>query len=226
MLHTQVLKSRLCWRAFRSHKEQLKNYYQALLPLLDKPLNQVPMVAVDLEMTGLDAAFDQILSIGLVPIRDGQLVLAQAQHKLVKIDGSVGQSATIHGILDNHLKQALTPEAAMEWFLEATLGKVLVAHHAPLDLAFLQNGLASLLGEKVSLIAIDTLAVERKRLLRQHEVLKEGSLRLGACRDRYHLPIYAAHNALIDALACGELLLAQVASISGTEQVKAAELIG
>ncbi|MCG9746881.1 exonuclease domain-containing protein [Shewanella sp. Isolate8] len=203
----------------------LKGYLQSLMPVIDESFMEAELLAIDLEMTGLDANFDQILSIGVVPIRRGQLILSEAQHKLVQIEGSVGQSATIHGILDAHLDAALTPEQAMAWFLTVSQGKVLVAHHAPLDLAFLQSGLQASLGEKTRLLAIDTLQLEKRRLLRQHEHLQEGSLRLGRSRARYGLPVYAAHNALIDALACGELLLAQVAAMGGANKVKIAELL-
>lgn len=225
MFKGQLLKSRLCWRVFKTQDPQLKAYQQVLMHSLDKPVSEADFVVVDLEMTGLDPMFDQILSIGIVPIRHGQLILKEAEHKLVQIEGSVGQSATIHGILDAHLEQAITIEEMMQWFLSVTLGKVLVAHHAPLDLAFLQSALAQISREKVKLIAVDTLALEKKRLLRQHEVIKEGSLRLGASRARYGLPVYSAHNALIDALACGELLLAQVAAMGGAQGLKVSELI-
>lgn len=224
MLNHQLLKSRLCWRAFKAQDQTVKQYHQALLETLSQPVSDASFAAVDLEMTGLNSAFDQILSIGIVPIRHSQLILSEAEHKLVQIDGSVGQSATIHGILDVHLEQAIAVEEMMQWFLNVTMGKVLVAHHAPLDLAFLQAALAKMNHEKVKLMAVDTLGLERKRLLRQHEVIKEGSLRLGACRARYGLPVYAAHNALIDALACGELLLAQIAAMGGAKHHKVSEL--
>jgi len=67
--------------------------------------------------------------------------------------------------------------------------------------------------------------LERHRLLREHSVIKEGSLRLGACRERYGLPIYTAHSALTDALACGELLLAQMAAMGGAGQLTVADLL-
>ncbi|WP_394204130.1 exonuclease domain-containing protein [Shewanella waksmanii] len=214
----------LFWRSWRAQHPQIKAYYSELAQLLPCKVIDVPLMAVDLEMTGLDANFDQILSIGLVPIVRGQLQLANAQHQLVSIDGSVGQSAAIHGILDSQLDGALSPEKAMAWFLEQSRGHLLVAHHAPLDIAFLQQGILGLLKEPINLLAIDTMAIEKRRLLRQHEVLKEGELRLGACRSRYNLPVYTAHNALIDAIACGELLTAQIAAMGEAHKITVAEL--
>ncbi|MGL5147516.1 MAG: hypothetical protein ACRC7Q_08495, partial [Plesiomonas shigelloides] len=52
------------------------------------------------------------------------------------------------------------------------------------------------------------------RLLKAHAVVQQGSLRLGACRQRYGLPVYSAHTAMVDALGCAELLLAQLASMN------------
>lgn len=214
----------LFWRAWRTQHPLIKDYYAELAKLLQYTLADIPMLAIDLEMTGLDPAFDQILSIGIVPIKNGQLQMAKAQHKLVSIDGSVGQSAVIHGILDNQLQDALSPEQAMQWFMQQSKGHLLVAHHSPLDLAFLEQGISRHLAETVKLLAVDTLAVEKRRLLRQQEVFKEGELRLGACRQRYNLPVYNAHNALIDAIACGELLIAQMAAMGDGDKLSVTDL--
>ncbi len=215
MLYLQLVKSQFCWRAFRAKDPLLKSYYQNLLLQLDKPVIEVSFMALDLEMTGLNPVKDQILSIGLVPIEKGFIKLKDAEHQLLQIQGSVGQSAIIHGILDIHLQQGKSLDEVMTWLLEKIQGKILLAHHAPLDLAFLEMALVRLGYQEPKLFALDTLALEKKRLLRQNDIIKEGSLRLGATRARYGLPVYAAHNALMDALACGELLLAQIATISG-----------
>ena len=98
-----LINAKLQWRALRCQHQLFKDYYQSLIPLMALPINRAPLMAMDLEMTGLDPLQDQILSIGLVPIENGVIPLGEAQQKLVQIKGSVGQSATIHGILDNHL---------------------------------------------------------------------------------------------------------------------------
>jgi DNA polymerase-3 subunit epsilon len=54
-----------------------------------------------------------------------------------------------------------------------------------------------------------TMRMEHRRLLRRDRIIGAGDLTLGSCRTRYGLPDYPAHNALSDALATGELLLAQ-----------------
>ncbi|MBR9729215.1 exonuclease domain-containing protein [Shewanella intestini] len=169
----------------------------------------IPFVALDLEMTGLNPKTDQIISIGIVPINLDKLQLAQAQHKKLQIKGSVGDSAIIHGIVDHQLEQGVDTRTALLWLLTQLAGKVIVAHHGHLDIQFLKTQLNYHFGESVIFCYIDTLTIERERWLRQHDMIYEGCLRLGASRHRYHLPVYGAHSALIDALACGELFLAQ-----------------
>jgi DNA polymerase-3 subunit epsilon len=197
----------------------------SVLPLLDKSIKQSPLLALDLEMSGLDAKKDQIISIGLIPIINGQIKLSEGQHKLIKIEGSVGQSATIHGVVDNDLEKALSLKEAIKWLFEEAMGHVLVAHHAPLDLSFLEQAIWRLDNQVCNLVSIDTLKIEHKRLLRKQPMIKEGELRLGNCRSRYHLPTYDAHNALIDALSCAELLLAQASKMGGIDKIKVSELI-
>ncbi|WP_425596972.1 exonuclease domain-containing protein [Shewanella algicola] len=216
----------LLWRSkTKSLPLPLKNYLAAITPVLSQRFIDSPLMAIDLEMTGLDPLQDQVISIGIVPIVNGVIPLDKAQHLMIAISGSVGQSATVHGIVDNQLHKALSIEQAMQWFLAQTQGHILVAHHAPLDIQFIQQQLLRCFGHSIPLVFIDTLAIEKKRCLRQQDVLRQGSLRLGASRERYHLPVYSAHNALVDALSCGELLLAQVAAMGEIKQLSLKNLI-
>jgi predicted RNA-binding Zn ribbon-like protein len=51
-----------------------------------RPWEEVDLVALDFEATGLDFARDVIVSFGVVPVRGGRVVLADAQHQLVDPD--------------------------------------------------------------------------------------------------------------------------------------------
>lgn len=131
--------------------------------------------------------------------------------------------------MDADLKQALPLDEALQWLLKEATGSVLVAHHAPLDLSFIEQGLlkksAAKEIKKCRLFAIDTLKIEHRRLLRKQPMIKEGELRLASCRSRYNLPEYDAHNALVDALSCAELLLAQLSKMDEGDKLKVSELI-
>ncbi|MCL2919795.1 3'-5' exonuclease [Shewanella litorisediminis] len=215
MVSRAFLRPRLWWRSRTIEDSLARALVDSQRALLSVTAEAAPMLALDLEMTGLDPGRDQILAIGVVPIDGGVIQLQDAESILVEIRGSVGQSAVIHGITDRELHNALPLAEAMNWLMQKMSGRILVAHHAPLDLAFIRANMNRSLGMSMPLLAIDTLAIERKRLLRVHEVIQEGSLRLGASRQRYGLPVYDAHNALTDALSCAELLLAQLAAIGG-----------
>jgi DNA polymerase-3 subunit epsilon len=221
MVSGALVRPRLWWKSrglSSAAAPALKRLLDSQRALLATPLCDLPILALDLEMTGLNPLQDQILSIGVVPIDNGMVNLAGAASILVEIDGSVGQSAAIHGITDRELAGALPLDDAMAWLLEKLEGRIALAHHAPLDLGFIREGIRRVYGAELPLLAIDTLQLERNRLLRGQEVIKEGSLRLGASRGRYGLPVYHAHNALTDALACAELFLAQLACMGAATQ--------
>ncbi|MBV7315524.1 3'-5' exonuclease [Shewanella sp. NIFS-20-20] len=170
-----------------------------------------------MEMTGLDASNDHIVSIGWVAIDGGKINLTRAGSCVLNVAGDVGQSACIHGIVDQDTERGLELARGLELFMEAAIGRVLVAHHSPLDLAFLQQHGGAIWGESLALRAIDTLALEQRRLQLAQQSIGSGALRLDACRQRYGLPVYPAHSAFVDALACAELLLAQMAAAKPTQ---------
>jgi DNA polymerase-3 subunit epsilon len=172
--------------------------------------DEVEFLVADLEMSSLDASEGEILSIGWVVIKHGKIELASAEHYLLKAKKTVGQSATIHNLRDCELQQGENIMFVVERFLQLAAGKVLVFHHSPLDMDYLNRASMELFFSPMLLPVIDTLAIEKKRLLRKQEHITPGELRLAECRSRYNLPAYPAHNALMDALAAAELLLAQL----------------
>jgi DNA polymerase-3 subunit epsilon len=165
-------------------------------------------LVVDLEMTSLNVKTGEILSIGWVVIHKGVIVLNSAEHHIIHSNQSVGQSAAIHQLRDCEVEKGLSISEISIRFLEMAANKTLVFHHAPLDMSFLDKASNSIYGAPLLLQAIDTLNLEKNKLMRHHEHIKQGELRLAACRDRYNLPLYPAHNALMDALATAELFLA------------------
>lgn len=175
------------------------------------PVELAPLLAIDLEMTGLDPDRDEIISIGWVPIDAGAINLGGAQdHRLARSEReTVGNSATIHGLRDCDLADAKAPDVALRALLAALAGRVAVFHHAPLDLAFLQRALSSRLRTAWPAPTIDTLAWHRRRLRMsgtQHGNGNASTLE-AACR-RHGLVARSQHDALADALSCAELALA------------------
>ena len=142
------------------------------------PFNQAQLLSVDLEMTGLNPKNHEVISMGWVPIINGEIILSQARNLLISPENGVGDSATIHGIHDRDLEGALSLEAGIEQLLQAMHGRVLVAHHGALDISFLQQAAQALYGHKLPFELIDTLLIEAKRLSRQGEHFDKQLLRL------------------------------------------------
>lgn len=185
------------------------------LPGRRTPAEDVEFVALDLETTGLDAAKDHILSVGLVHVVGGGIVLGTAYHRVVRLAGDVPEaSAIIHRITDDHAAAGHAIEEVMPPVLERLGGRVMLVHHAALERAFLDAVCRRLYGGRFIVPIVDTEHLARRRLERRHDGLKAGDLRLANLRERYGLPRYQAHNALSDALATAELFLALSADMA------------
>lgn len=184
---------------------------------------QQEFLVVDTETSALSVDDGELLSIGWVIIRDGKIQLDSAEHLLLAPEGSVGQSASIHLLRDCELENGLNHDEMMRRFLDIAAGRVLVFHHAHLDIGFLDLLCKKLYGARLLLPIADTMELEKRKLQRQDKTLQNGELRLATCRERYGLPDYPAHNALMDALATAELFLAQ--AVNKGAKVKTREMV-
>lgn len=180
-------------------------------PSWSTPIAEASLLAVDVETTGLDAEKDHLISIGWVPVTNNEIELGGAGY--VVLHGgpgfSVGSSATIHHLTDDDIAAGIEPSAALDQFLAALSGRMMLAHFATMEQSFLSALHKRERGSAIDLPAVDTLAIERRHMERMATYPRGEDLRLPRVRRRYGLPIYRNHNALTDALACAELYLAQ-----------------
>jgi DNA polymerase-3 subunit epsilon len=188
-------------------------------------IDKTPMIAVDLELTGLDAASDQIISVGWTQIDGGRIRLGSNRHVLVSADQSVGSSAAIHELMDNEISEGVDVEDALSQLFEAAAGRVWVFHHAGLDVAFLKKACQAWLSMTPPFAVLDTMQIELALRKRRDVPVQQGDLQLGSLRTDYHLPRYTAHNALIDAFATAELLLAIAARLDSKNPLDLAPLL-
>ena len=183
----------------------------------DPPVAELELLALDLETSGLDPARHEVLSIGMVPVRGLVIDLAGAQHYAVRPahpDG-VGQSATVHGITDDAAADAAPLAAVLPQVCAALHHRVLLAHHAVIEVAFLTRACREAGLVVPDLRVIDTVVLQRRVLARGRPrgQVGEEELTLEGARRFLGLPRYHSHEALTDALACAELYLAQVAAL-------------
>ena len=183
---------------------------------VDKLAN-TPLIAVDLELTGLDVRQNQIISVGWTHVDRGRIGFAANQHLLVNAEQSVGHSAAIHELLDQDVARGVPLDIGLQALFEAARGRVWLFHHASLDVAFLQKACLSWAGVVPPFVVLDTMQMEMEMRKRRGIPVHNGDLRLNQLRAAYNLPRYTAHNALIDACATAELLLAIAARMSPAE---------
>ncbi len=172
------------------------------------------IVALDLETTGLDPKRDHILSYGLVEIQHMTIRLETSRHQLISIDSQIPEeSAVIHQITDDQAATGITLEEALPELLSRLAGKVMLVHYATIEQNFLNAACLKLYGAPFMIPTIDTLVLAQRLFARRNYTVQTGDLRLFNLRPRYNLPNYKAHNALSDALATAELFLAMAAEM-------------
>jgi len=188
-------------------------------PLISKKKRVIDQdfLVVDCEMSGLSVKKNDLLSIGWVRIVKGQIDYGSRKHILIHSPETVGESVKIHGLCDQQLAGASSASKVLSLLAGQIEGAVLVFHHAILDIAFLRKSALQTFGCPMIFSYVDTMHIEKRRLERQS---KTASLQLNLCRDRYGLPPAFQHNAMFDAVATAELLLAQCANLDNHSKTK------
>ena len=206
---------------------RLQAFYAAGAVAGDTPLQDVPLLALDVETTGLDPTTDGIVSVGLVPMSLDRIRASQGRHWLLKPRVPLADEAvTFHGITHQQLRQAPDLDDVLAELLSIMAGQVMVVHCRDIERQFLDQGLRRRIGEGIEFPVIDTMALEARlhrrppppwwqRLWRP--MPPPVSIRLAASRARYGLPRYRLHHALSDSLASTDLLQAQVAHRFGPQ---------
>ena len=189
----------------------LKEFYRVPAPDPATALTEAPLLAVDVETTGLKPGKHQIVSIGWVPVNGHIIDLQGAGYAVIRgSEGfSVGSSAVIHQLTDDQIAAGVGMEEALGQFLRALSGRAMLAHFAAIERDFLSLACQRHFGAKLEVPVVDTFAIERRHMERMSTYPRGEDLRLARVRERYHLPHYGSHEALTDALACAELFLAQ-----------------
>ncbi len=208
------LARRFAAAARRAPPGPLADFYAAGLPALDQAPDA--MVAIDLETDGLNAASDSIIEAGLVGMTPDAITLATAhRQRICPRRALTGDSVIVHRITDDALAGAMAEAEALALILPRLAGKAIVAHFAQIEAAFLDAACRRNFGAPFVAPFICTFQLEQRWFPASH---RKDDLRLGHLRRAYHLPDYIAHDGLMDAIACGELLLAQLSRRGQYEQ--------
>jgi DNA polymerase-3 subunit epsilon len=190
----------------------LRDFLATEFPDRKLPISEISLLAMDFETTGLDAKRDHLLSVGYVELMNSRVLLGSAHHQIIHSNREMAdENISIHRITHDQVADGMGLGKVVESILKQLAGKILLAHHAKVEISFLQQACKHLYGMAPVLPAIDTMQIARRRLERLQQPYKASELRLFNLRKTYGLPAYQAHNALMDAIATGELFLAQLA---------------
>lgn len=187
----------------------LKQFYQTEYPGSSQLCRDLDYLVLDFETTGLDKKKDEILSVGYVEMKGLQINLDTAIHQVVKPDKEISeQSIIIHQITHEQAEKGCSLKNILEQLLTRLAGKVLIAHHAPVEMGFLSQACKNIYGSDWLSPVIDTQQMAMSYRQKRNIHFSSSDMRLFTLREHYHLPRYKAHNALSDALATAELFLA------------------
>jgi DNA polymerase III epsilon subunit-like protein len=171
------------------------------LPLA-APIDQVRIVALDCETTGLDPRRDRIVSVATVPIEGAQCCLERCTDRLVNPGRPIPErSSAVHGIRDGDVADA--PDfATMFPELDAALDRAaLLGHEVGFDAAMIRRETHLARLPWVTPALLDTL------LLYSAVAPAATDLRLEAIAERLGVTIRGRHTALGDARATAEIFL-------------------
>lgn len=198
----------------------LRRFYETPLRSTRSDWQEFEYVALDLETTGTDPRTEEIVSFGWVLLRGAAIDLSTATRRLVRTSKAMPErSAVIHAITDDEAEAGEPPCKVLESLLGVLAGRVLIAHYAATEHAFVDAACRRCFGGRLLVPTVDTLYLAQRRFAWQRREPARGDLRLAALRERYNLPVYPAHDALVDALAAAELFLAQVEELSASGAV-------
>ncbi|WP_418607464.1 exonuclease domain-containing protein [Pseudoalteromonas sp. US3C1013] len=204
-------------------KQLITRYLKRRHLLAQSALKQRYLV-IDLELTGLDPKQHEIVSVAWVLIDNQCIKNSQSQHIVNKEVKSLEQSPVFHGISTDSVAQGQSLQSILMSLSAHFSDCILVFHNAMLDWGFLKLALKNAGIIQRPKLIIDTLQIEKKRLLQHASDIKLDDLTLNECRNRYDLPSYHCHHALTDAQATAELLLAQCHQISAGKELKVGDL--
>ena len=145
---------------------------------------------LDLETTGLSAKTEKITEIGIMKIKDGEVL--EEFCEFVNPEKHIPERVQeITKITDDMVKDAPTIEEMFPKVLEFIKGTVLVAHNATFDIGFLKT-IAKDLGYEFDYTYVDTLPLARKLYpeLKKHK--------LGKIAEHLKIKVEVAHRALDD----------------------------
>lgn len=189
--------------------DNIKVLLSAPLPDLDDDVFSLNYLSVDFETSGFSPETDSLLSVGYLPVIKQKILLSEAVETFISSGENIkAETAIINHIVPEMLEKGKHWSVVMDKFLSASVGKVIIVHGSVIEKRFLNHYMAKRYNlPPLPLLWVDTLQLEKSLHMYKNNSETQ-DFRLGSIRERHNLPEYAAHGALVDSLAAGELFLA------------------
>lgn len=168
-----------------------------------RPWREVEFASLDFETTGLDRERDAVVSFGVVPVRDGRVVVGEAVHRLVlpEVPPS-SESMRIHGILPKDLAHAQPFPVAGQTLGLALGGRFLLTWFAGVEIGYLGR----LYGGRRRSWVRRTIDVRQMAIELEH-MDRNVRQSLSSAAKHYGVPVAHPHEALDDAIVTAQLFL-------------------
>lgn len=163
-------------------------------------IDEAVYTVFDLETTGLNKTKDEIIEIGAVKIKSGEII--DKYNTFIKPGVKIPEFITnLTGITDNMVVDAPEITKVMTEFLEFAKDTVLVAHNASFDYGFLKSALSKIGKGNFYSPVLDTLSLSRALLagIKNHK--------LNTICQHLNISLENHHRAVDDAGATAEVLL-------------------
>lgn len=170
------------------------------------PWRLANLCVVDLELSGLDARHDEIVSFAAVPIDFGRVIAGDAIYGLCQpVRPLTEPSVLVHGIRTIDVADALPLDEAIQPLIAAMTGRVLVAHVAWVERSFLRRAFRRQ-GIRLREPVLDTNSLGRLLAFERDALPAPRSL--AELAQSLNLPVHRQHNALGDALTTAQVFIA------------------
>ncbi|MDO4435375.1 MAG: 3'-5' exonuclease [Cardiobacteriaceae bacterium] len=194
---------RMLWNMWQ--RRQLKDL--RFLPLFEP--NYEELVSLDCETTSLNVKEAEIISIGAVKVRGGEILTSESFYVVVKPEGMMSATnVTVHGLRPKDLSHGLSIDQALYQLLDFIGGRTLLGYYLEYDVAMINKFLKPLLGIQLPQKKIEVSALYHRKKTRYQAYDIPVDLRMATMINTLKIPDLPRHDALNDAINVAMMYLA------------------
>ncbi|HEY8346314.1 MAG TPA: PolC-type DNA polymerase III [Symbiobacteriaceae bacterium] len=182
-------------------------------PPKDLPISEAEFVVLDIETTGFSPIGDDIIEVGAVRFRNGQI--GESFQRFIKPSKPIPEDVQkLTHITPDMVENAPGPEEVLREFFDFVGDAIIVAHNAQFDYSFLRYHRQKYLGEEFNNPVLDTLILGRSLLpeLKSHS--------LAALTKELGIPLVDHHRADADAKTAAMVLAKLLERVEGIRTVE------